>query len=151
MITAFFFVGISAFLWWFESTQHNPWAWSTAPLPPAAEWQPSVSLWAELPGNKKLVSLVIYFCFPPFMLIHHNKTPRSIENYHLLRFQLLLTWIWESNFLLLTLHPHSCQKMLHFLQTHTAVPGCVYTFSICLYPTAWINLQTFTAKPKTFF
>lgn len=37
MIIACFFAGISAFLWCFESTQHNPWAWSRAPLPLAAE------------------------------------------------------------------------------------------------------------------
>lgn len=145
MITACSFAGISAFFWCFECTQHNPWAWSRAPLPPAAEWQPSVSLWAELQVLKNLVSLVMYFCFPSVTLIHHNKAPRSLENYCLLWLQLLLPWIWESSFLLLTLKPH--HEMLHFLQTQAAVPGCAYTLSICLNPTAWINLQTVTANP----
>lgn len=150
MITACFFAGISAFFSCFESTQHSPWAWSTAPLPLAAEWQPSVSLWAELPVKKTLLSLVIYFCFAPFMLIHYNKTPCSIENYNLLRFQLLLSWIWaQLLFFLLCNHILAIRCCVFF--KHTQQWQDVSIHSICSYPTAWINLQAFTAQPAIFF
>lgn len=96
MMTTCFFASISAFLWHFESAQHNPWAQSRPPLPSAAYWDPSVSLWAELPGTR--LALCPLWCTSASHLSHWCMTIKYLKHEYLFALQLLLSWTLGGHF-----------------------------------------------------